>query len=180
MKKFSLPFLLLAAFAVHGQNVYLKAEGQKTGNITDDQPGVLMPIGRTQGMMVDSYSFEVASPRDPATGLATGRRVHGPLVITKKAGRSSPLFFNVLATNENLTKLTLQIYKTNASGQDELFETIELTNASLASYKQDFDSTPAAGQDKGPTDTIRLTYQKITITYVKGGTTAQDDWNQIN
>lgn len=178
MKKIILLLLALNCFAGFSQTAYMQAFGQKTGKINDDLNGG-SGIANSKGdmMPLESYSFEILSPRDPATGMPTGKRTHIPLTVVKKSGRSSTQFFNSLCTNENLSRVTIQIFKPNQNGQEELFETIELTNASLAYFKQNMDNTPAPGEAKGLIDTMRFTYQKISITYAKGGVTAEDNWS---
>lgn len=42
------------------------------------------------GSCVINFDQEIASPRDAASGLPTGKRMHKPFVITKELDRSSP------------------------------------------------------------------------------------------
>lgn len=42
------------------------------------------------GSAVSRSSFQIVSPRDSATGLATGKRMHKPFVMTKEWGTASP------------------------------------------------------------------------------------------
>ena len=44
----------------------------------------------TDGSCVINFEQEVVSPRDAASGLPTGKRMHKPFVITKELDRSSP------------------------------------------------------------------------------------------
>ncbi len=43
-------------------------------------------------------SHEIISPRDPASGLPTGKRMHKPFVITKELDKSTPLLSTSLGT----------------------------------------------------------------------------------
>jgi hypothetical protein len=43
-----------------------------------------------------SLSHSVVSPRDSASGLATGKRMHKPMVITKSLDKSSPQLFSLV------------------------------------------------------------------------------------
>lgn len=43
-----------------------------------------------------SLSHSVVSPRDAASGLATGKRMHKPMVITKSLDKSSPQLFTLV------------------------------------------------------------------------------------
>lgn len=43
------------------------------------------------GSCTISFEQEIVSPRDPASGLPTGKRMHKPFVITKELDKSSPM-----------------------------------------------------------------------------------------
>ena len=137
-----------------------------------------------------SFSFEVASPRDAATGLASGKRTYKPLQITKQIGASSPQLFQALTTNEVLKTVTLEFMKTNPSGEEYVYYTIKLTNATIASLRQHTagdDGTGGTGGTGGSksasaADTLQLedvsfSFQKIEIESKDGKTMAVDDWH---
>ena len=65
-------------------NAYLKLKGQKQGEIK----GSVTQKGREDKIMVIAVSHEIISPRDPASGLPTGKRMHKPFVITKELDKS--------------------------------------------------------------------------------------------
>jgi type VI secretion system secreted protein Hcp len=125
-----------------------------TAAITSQKQGALSPITLT------GYSHEIVSPRDPASGLPTGKRMHKPLTITKVMDKSTPLLLSALTTNENLTSVTLSLTQNGTQ-----VATVKLTNANISSYVA-----------HGLTETWSFTYQKITWTWVDGGITAEDDW----
>src|SRR6185436_4825615 len=87
-------------------NAYLRLKGQKQGNIE----GSVTQKGRDKSIMVIAVSHEVVSPRDPASGLPTGKRMHKPFVITKELDKSSPLLYNALVNNENISEWELQFW----------------------------------------------------------------------
>ena len=68
-------------------NAYLSLKGQKQGQIK----GSVTQKGREGKIMVIAYSHEIVSPRDTASELPTGKRMHKPLVITKELDKSTPL-----------------------------------------------------------------------------------------
>src|SRR5690349_18385178 len=77
-------------------------------------------------------------PRDPASGLPTGKRQHKPIVITKELDKSSPLLYNALVNNENIPEWELQFWTPQLSaaggvGAEKQHYTIKLTNANIAS-----------------------------------------------
>jgi len=110
---------------------------------------------------VVELSHEIVSPRDPASGLPTGKRQHKPLKIVMELGRTTPMILSALVNNENLPSVKLSI----TDGTSNTVMTVELVNASVAQWTQSGDH----GQ-------VSFTYQKIVWTWVDGGVTAQDDW----
>ncbi len=142
-----------------------------TAGDPDAVAGTLAVTGQKQGsfgnspMILIGMSHEIVSPRDAATGQATGKRQHKPFTITKELDKATPLLLNALATNETLTSVLIGLLKPN--GQQ--LATIKLTNAQLSHYLAN-----------GLTEHWSFTYQKITWTYVDGGITAEDDWEAPN
>jgi type VI secretion system secreted protein Hcp len=159
-------------------NAYLKLTGQKQGDIK----GSVTQKGREDSIMVIAVSHEIVSPRDSASGLPTGKRMHKPLVITKELDKASPLLYNVLCNNENITKFELKFWapQTKAGagvGTEVQRYTIKLTNANIASI--DFRMLNNKNPDLmkyAEYEEIAFTYQKIEWTWMDGGITADDDW----
>jgi type VI secretion system secreted protein Hcp len=123
--------------------------------ITSQKQGAFSPI------VVTGLTHEIVSPRDSATGLPTGKRMHKPITITKEIDKSTPLLLNALVDNENLTSVLIGLEKNGTQ-----IETVKLTNASVSNYVT-----------HGTTETWSFTYQKIEWTWLAdGGVTASDDW----
>ena len=93
-------------------NAYLSLTGQNQGKIK----GSVTQKGREGRIMVIAAEHEVLSPRDPASGQATGKRQHKPFVITKEIDESSPRLYAALVTNEPITDWVLQFWATKTSG----------------------------------------------------------------
>ena len=87
-------------------NAYLSLTGQQQGQIK----GSVTQKGREGKIMVIAAEHEVLSPRDPASGLALGKRQHKPFVITKEIDVSSPRLYSALAGNEGFTDWELQFW----------------------------------------------------------------------
>lgn len=159
-------------------NAYLKLKGQKSGQIK----GSVIQKGRENMIEVNAYSHEIVSPRDAASGLPTGRRMHKPFVITKELDKSSPILYNVMVTNETLTEFELKFFAANSgsrvnAGAEVNHYTIKLTNANIASIRSVMRNNNDAELAKFPVEEeISFTYQKIEWTWVDGGITALDDW----
>lgn len=158
-------------------NAYLRLKGQKQGDIK----GSVTQKGREGTIKVLAVDHEIVSPRDAASGLPTGKRQHKPFVIVKELDKSTPLLYNVLVNNENITEFTLQYWRpsTGATGigaETQAF-TVRLTNANIAGIKHEMlnnaypENTALAERER-----IAFTYQKIEWTWTDGGIMAMDDW----
>lgn len=159
-------------------NAYLTLKGQKQGAIN----GSVTQKGRENKIMVIAVSHEIVSPRDPASGHATGKRQHKPFVITKELDKSSPLLYNALCNNEVITQFQLQFWtpKTTAAaggGAEVQHYTVKLTNARIAGIQftmlnnKNPELTRYAEYEE-----VTFTYQKIEWTWMNGAITASDDW----
>jgi len=150
-------------------NAYLKLKGQKSGEIK----GSVTQKGKEGLIGVIAVSHSIVSPRDAQSGLPTGKRQHKPFVFTKEIDKSTPILYQVLVNNENLTDVEFTVYgppPSGKAGQSVVLYTVKLTNANIASIDV---ITPPTGL---PTTQITMTYQKIEWTWVDGGITAMDDW----
>jgi len=159
-------------------NAYLKMKGQKTGAIQ----GSVTQKGREGKIAVIAVSHEIVSPRDAASGLPTGKRMHKPFVITKELDKSSPLLYNILVNNENVPEWELQFWTpqlkaTTGSGVEVQHYTVKLTNANIASIAFRMANNKHPDLMKfAEYEEIAFTYQKIEWTWVDGGIMAVDDW----
>ena len=134
--------------------------------------------GLEKTIEVIAVSHEIISPRDPASGLPTGKRMHKPLLISVEVGIEAPLMYNSLVKNENIKTFKLDFYQPNAAGQHENFYRIELVNASIASasFRMPNNKHPDLMKFASYIDWA-FTYQKITWSIIKPTTkTADDDW----
>lgn len=142
-------------------------EGTKQGGFKGE-------AGRS-GSPVLSFAYEVSSPRDVATGQASGKRQHKPIVITKEWGPASPQLFQACVTNEVLKSVVLNFSRTNASGEEEVYYTIKLTNATVSGIRQ-YTPDPQKSLGTVPLEEVSFTFQKIEMESVDGKTVAMDDW----
>ena len=154
-------------------NAYLKVKGEKQGAIN----GSVTQKGRENKIMVIAVSHEIMSPRDPASGLPTGKRMHKPFVITKELDKSSPLLYSVLVNNENVTEWELQFWQPSPTGAEVQHYTVKLTNANIASihFRMLNNKNPEL-MKYAEYEELAFTYQKIIWTWTQGGITAEDDW----
>jgi type VI secretion system secreted protein Hcp len=159
-------------------NAYLKLKGQKQGEIK----GSVTQKGRENKVMVIAVSHEIISPRDAASGLPTGKRMHKPFVITKELDKSSPLLYAALTTNENISEWELQFWApqikaTTGTGSEVQHYSVKLTNANIASIAFRMANNKHPDLMKfAEYEEVAFTYQKIEWTWNDGGITAGDDW----
>jgi type VI secretion system secreted protein Hcp len=156
-------------------NAYLTLKGQKQGNIN----GSVTQKGRENSILIHSFDNEILSPRDPASGLATGKRQHLPLVIVKEVDQSSPKLWTALVSNETLITWELRFWVPGVpvtAGEKQIY-TVILTNASIASMHEFMKDDQVPSQATLPLqEQISFTYQKIEWTWMDPAITAMDDW----
>ena len=125
------------------------------------------------------FSYGLAIPRDAASGQATGKRMHRPVVFTKEWGASSPQFYAAAFSNELLSSVLFEFFATAANGTQIVDHTIKLTNAIIVESDQSLVLPQSGGPviDSRDLHVISFTFQKIEITSLTGGTSAADNWN---
>ena len=159
-------------------NAYLRLIGQASGEIK----GSVTQKGRENRILVIAVSHEVTSPRDSASGQATGRRQHKPLVITKELDRASAPLHQAQARNEEFKDWELQFWAPSlraatGTGAEVQHFTVKLTNASIASIKMQMLNTQDPALTRFETfEEVAFTYQKIEWKWTDGNLIAVDDW----
>jgi type VI secretion system secreted protein Hcp len=140
----------------------------RNGPITGDGPdGSVVVLG---------FEHEIISPRDPATGQATGRRQHKPVRIVKSIDKSSPLLYRAIATNEILPTVEFRFRRSTEKGA-EIYYKVTLTNASIAAIRQWKPNTRDLSADRaGDLEEVSFTYQTITWRFEEGGVEESDTW----
>ena len=85
--------------------------------------------------------------------------------------KATPVIYNALATNENLTVVEIRLMRKNAVGAEEHYYTIKLENARVGSART-FIPNILDGQNgnQGQMTQISFVYRKITLTVVIDGT----------
>ena len=92
-------------------------------------------IARNRGnIAVIGYSHDITVPFDAATGMATGRRQHGPIVVYKYIDKSTPQLLQALCYGERMEEFELEFYRQAASGAQEKYYSIILGNAIIVKY----------------------------------------------
>ena len=157
---------------------YLSIKGQKQGNFM----GGITQKGREGKIGVIAVDHDISSPRDPRSGLPTGRRMHRPVKVTIELDRAAPLIYNALSTNENLPEVTLdfwtpQLKAGTGVGTEVQHYTIKLINATISDVHFIMPNVRVAESARLPEMIeVSFTYQKVEWIWKDGGIIATDDW----
>ncbi len=134
-------------------------------------------------MPVLSFDMEVVSPRDVATGQASGKRQWRPVKVVKEWGAASPQALLACSTNEVLKSVTVEFTKTNANGQEYVYQTLKLTNGTISNIRRftGAGNSESSSRHTSANDTMELeewsmTFQTIEVDDTDGKTSFSDDW----
>jgi type VI secretion system secreted protein Hcp len=163
----------ICSSALAGGNFYITITGAATGKFKGESPDPKHPDDM-EGL---AYSYEVKSPRDLATGQASGKRQHGAITITKEWGAASPQLFNALVKNEQLSTVVFTFMTTDqTTGGQVAYYKVTLRNAYIAQIRSFKDLTYQREYSTKELESISFTFQKIEIECLTAKTTASDDW----
>ena len=155
-----------------GTEFYVTVEATKQGRLKGESPRE----AHQDALVGISFHYAVTSPRDVASGQASGRRQHQPVDFVKQWGAASPQLFAAMVGNEVLKSVLFEFVRPDEQGGEVVFHTIRLTNASITAIEQFIKGDP----EPPPTDPralerISLTFQRIEIENLDGHTSATDD-----
>ena len=166
MKTRLLILIILCALttgSLRAQFIMISTEGTKQGKFKGESTRNKF----TDRSELAGYLMEVTTPRDAATGQATGKKIFQPVVLLKASGGSSPQYLQALSQNELLKKVVIDFYKADAMGVEVNYYSVTLENVSVAGFKQF--TGPLENEKFNPGnntilyDEIRLVYQRITV-----------------
>ena len=161
---------------------FFSVKGSKQGQFKGE---ALLAKRKGKWMTVLSFTMDLESPHDAATGQATGRRQWKPIKVLKEWGAASPQGLAACATNEVLTEVVFEFTKTNPNGEDYVYERITLTEAMITSVVRytGYPETASGASNRSPSwaDALELeqwsmTFRKIEVTGLDADTTFSDDW----
>lgn len=152
---------------------YLTLKGTKQGKID----GSCDIAGHQGKILVQAVEHTVEIPKNPQTGLPSGKRIHGPITLTKEIDKSSPKIFQALASGEQLETVELEFYRVNPQGNEEKYYTIKLMNAVVACGRTWVPNCLSqASNEMGHMEDISFTYEKIVWVADIDGIEAEDSW----
>jgi type VI secretion system secreted protein Hcp len=154
----------------HVGQYYLSVKGARQGQFK----GIRNLRGSNDWMIASRFTMQVNVPTDAATGRPTGRRRYKPLAISKQWSPASPQFLRALNTAETLSMVVLEFVNTSPTGEESLWQRIELANATVIDVNRytDFTSLDQAFA----LEVITLVWQKITVEDVTGSASFPDNW----
>lgn len=148
-----------------------------TGNNQGKIDGSCDMEGREGTILVYALEHNVHIPRDPQTGLPSGKRIHGPLTIEKEIDKSSPALSQALCTGEQLSDVTIKKYRIDDTGTEEHYYSITLEDAIIVEMNQ---YSPLAfiaeNEPYRHMERVSFTYSKIKWKHEVDGIESEDSW----
>ncbi|MGZ3752340.1 MAG: type VI secretion system tube protein Hcp [Mucilaginibacter sp.] len=165
----------LFALAQEPVVAYATIEGARSGQIKGSSTNN-MNAGKIECI---GFMFSEKSPRDAASGMASGKMQPGSIIIVKHIDVASPLLMQAFTTNEDLTNVTIELYRQSGDGKMMAYQTVKLTNAGISQITQ-YAGTLAPVKVTGSAlvEELTLTAQKIDVES-PGGNTASTGGSKV-
>jgi type VI secretion system secreted protein Hcp len=164
----SLSIVLSAASAGAAFEAYIKIKGTKQGQIKTDSVSRPAKVS-DDAIEILSFDMAIEAPRDASSGLATGKRQHKPLVITKEVDTASPKLLQAKATNEVFTSFVLVEPEAGVAGGTI---TATLTNARISAVTPIVPDAHHPGLDKTRKyESISVTFDRLDVQHAPSGKT---------
>lgn len=152
---------------------HMTVDGENQGKID----GSCDMEGREDTILVYEMTHDLHIPRDPQSGLASGKRIHGPLRIVKEFDKASPKLAQALCTGEHMKEVVIKWYRIDPKGSEEHYFTHTLQNAIVVEIKP---YMPLAflpeNEPYRHMEEVSFTYEKIKWTWEVDGIEAEDSW----
>ena len=156
-------------------------------------PGNLTITGEEQGLiegscdieeregtiLVQAFDHVVEIPTDDR-GVASGRRLHRPMMITKEFDKSTPMLYQALCTGELLTEVVLDWYRMDGFGEQELYFSMHMENAMITKVHPWVPNVlDRANETLKHMEDVFISYEKIIWTWEADGIEFEDAWGEI-
>ena len=143
----------------------------------DMMEGEVTQAGREGLHRLLAYSHEIISPRDPASGLPTGKRQHKPFRLVKLVNKSSPLLLTSMTKNEKLDSVEVMIWSQQNTGAELKVLTYRLTDATVVGIRPWMpNKADPATVFYPPAEEVTFVYQTIEVIFHNGNVVGSDDW----
>ncbi|MGH0034606.1 MAG: type VI secretion system tube protein TssD [Myxococcota bacterium] len=160
------------ALSVH---LFMKANGTDVhGDST------VTSMERADSIECVAYNDHVATQRRGEAGVATGRRVHDPIVITKRIDKSTPLLLKALCQNE-VIEGDFKFYRPapTGDGSTEHFMTVEIREARIVDIKREVLNVLDRAVAQYPVfETVSFMFSSVEVRYEPDGVSHQDLWTE--
>jgi type VI secretion system secreted protein Hcp len=155
-------------------NAYLSIVAERHGPIQ----GSVVQKGREGKILVIGAMHGIVCPRDPASGIPTGKRMHKPFTILKELDRATPFLFSILCNNEHISSAEIQFWQPSPTGVERQHYTVRLSNANISSihFKMPNTRYPKLAR-LTEYEEVAFTYQRIEWVWNDGNLTGVDDWD---
>ena len=170
--RLALACMAIAASAARAETIFMSVTAQAQGVLRGDA-GKAAPEGKMSALR---FRYEVLTAVDTATGMATGKRQHKPVVITKLWSAASPQLFQALVNNENLPEVVIDFVATDANGIVVLTHRVRLVNAKVVDIAHSTE-VPSGTLKVLPRqiEDVSFTFQRIELEDTAGKIAAVDD-----
>ena len=156
-------------------------EGITENANTADSIGNVFQKGHENEFLVQEFHYSVSVPVDPQNGQPSGQRVHGPLIVTKRQDRASPLLMNALVTGEKLPTCELKLFRTNTDGKQEHYYSITLVDALLIDMETRMPHCQDESKKQRDTEEIlSFSFRSIEMNHILCSKLGRDDWREPN
>ncbi|MEM7158123.1 MAG: type VI secretion system tube protein TssD [Myxococcota bacterium] len=125
-----------------------------------------------------SYSHSAMTPSERGSNRATGRRQFGPITITKRIDKSSPLLMKALCGNEEIEG-TFSFFRPKPTGAGEIehFYDVNIKGGRISAIRQISPDTIDGQSATRPfTEEVELVFNDITWTHMTENTEHSDFW----
>ena len=132
--------------------------------------------GREGSMLVEAMNHEVRIPRDPQSGLSTGKRIHNAFSVVKVFDKSSPKLYQALCTGEHMA-IGIKWYRIDTTGQEEHYFSHALVDAIIVSIRPWMPNClDPQTESYTHMEEVMFTYKRIRWTWEIDGIEAEDSW----
>lgn len=157
-------------------NAYLTLKGKTLNEIS----GSSKEKGKQKAIVVYGAHHEITRPvsQDRGSNVSIGNLNPSPFIITKEVDVSSPLLYQILVTNENITEWILEYWQPSKTGKEVLQFKIELKDAKIIGIEHSMINNPDPDNlDIEQLEHITFTYSKMIWTANPGSITSQYDFS---
>src|SRR3546814_12405956 len=93
--------------------------------------------GHEGKILVQIVEHSIELPKNPQTGLPSGKRQHLGITLVKEIDKSSPKLYQALCSGEQLKSVLLEFYRISPKGTEEKYYTIKLEKAVIVGRSEE-------------------------------------------